>query len=108
MKTPSKPSQVRFFLYLTKSQSDQVLRLREAGLSISTIGRQAIRKCHDASLVVEEEIPLPERCNLYLTPEDAAILESVAARENCSKSTALRRLVSRYLYVNAAAIDSLF
>ncbi|NTV48114.1 MAG: hypothetical protein HGA20_00520 [Geobacteraceae bacterium] len=82
--------------------------MREAGLSISTIGRQAIRKLHGATLVADEDIPRPERANLYLTPDDAALLDSVAARENCPKAVALRRLVATYLSVNASAIDSLF
>ena len=108
MNTPLNPQQIRFYLYLTKQQSVQILRLREAGLSVSTIARQAIRKCHGATLITEEDIPRPERANLYLTPGDSAVLEGVAIRENCPKAEALRRLISAYLSINAEAINSLF
>jgi hypothetical protein len=108
MKKSPKHKQVRFYLYLTKPQSDLVSRLREAGLSVSTIGRQSIRKCNSVPLVTEEEIPRSERCNLYLSSEDASLLEQVANRDGCSKAMALRRLVTTYLANNAAAIDALF
>ncbi|KAA0895457.1 hypothetical protein [Oryzomonas rubra] len=108
MKKSLRHPQSRFYLYLTTAQADQVSRLQEAGLSVSTIGRQAIRKCCDIPLVAEDDTPRPERCNLYLTNDDVATLEKVATRENCSKAMALRRLASTYLFINASAIDSLF
>ncbi len=101
--------QIRFFLYLTRDQAAQVGRLRAAGVSASTIARQAIRKYHTSpSLLIEDDTPRPERSNAYISVDDAAALDSVALREGCSRAQALRRIIATYLLTNASAIDALF
>lgn len=102
------PEQIRFYLYLTREQADQVAQLRAAGVSVSTIARQSIRKCHSVPLLPEDDTPRSERCNVYLAAEDDALLSSVAQRENCSRARALRHCVSVYLSANTAAIEALF
>jgi hypothetical protein len=108
MKKPILSKQVRFDLYLTDTQSQQISRLRAAGLSASTIARQALRKCHDMELEPEDDHPRPVRFNPYLSSEDAAILIEVATRIGCPRSETLRSLISTYLSVNEAAINALF
>jgi hypothetical protein len=107
-KTAPDKQTLRFNLYLTRVQYDQVSRLQAVGLSASTIARQAIRKCHTAELLAEDDTPRPERVNPYLSNEDALMLQRVADRDGCSKAQSLRRLVSTYLAKNASSIDALF
>lgn len=93
---------------MTEAQSEQIAKLRDVGLSASTIARQALRKCGEMPLAPGDDCPRPIRFNPYLSVDDAATLSAVATRLGCSRSEALRRTISCYLSVNRAAINALF
>jgi hypothetical protein len=108
MKSSPQNSQKRFSLFLSENQFNQVQLLCAAGLTMSTIARQAIRKCQDLPLEPEGVKPRPKRFTPYLSTEDVSMLSAVAGRLDCSKAEALRLLVSKYLSINESAINSLF
>ncbi len=80
--------------YLTREQHEQVVRLCAGGPCMSTIARQAIRKCNDVQLMLEDDTPRPKRVNLYLSRDAASLLEQVAVRDGCSKAQTLRKSIS--------------
>lgn len=106
MKDPQDITRVRFNLYLSTAQAEQLRRLFAAGLTISGVARMAIRKCCDMQLEPDSDAPLPEKFNLHLDKSDAEILARVAQREGCKKAEGLRRLIHTYLSFDA--INQLF
>lgn len=108
MQTKAK-DRVEFNFHISSELNSQISTLQDAGLSLSAIARLAIRKCGNDSLDEEPEASLPKRVLLYLHPDDAKILESLAAREgDRSRARTLRRLISTFLRSRTSAIAELF
>ena len=103
-------SRTGFNLYLTHEQYALISRLQSAGVSMSCIARQAVRKCSDADLEVEDDsLSRPQRVNLYLEPDDVNMLKAVQQRVGIkSRAKVLRCLIAVYLRICAPSIDILF
>jgi len=87
----------------------QLAQLQSAGLSQSAVARLAIRKCFNLPLDGDVDNSFPKRLNLYLTEDDAKLLDELANRQGeRSRAKTLRRLIATYLRTNASAIESLF
>lgn len=99
---------VEFNVYLSADQYSRLTRLRETGMNLSSIARLAIRKCGDGPIDPEPEVTsYPKRILIYIHKKDAARLQELANREGVSRAVILRRLLTTYLRINAAAIESL-
>lgn len=107
MKTQSRAG---FNLYLTHEQYALISRLQAAGVSMSAIARQAVRKCSDAELDANDDsLFRPQRVNLYLEQDDVNMLKSVQQRVGIkSRAKVLRCLIAVYLRIGASSIDVLF
>jgi len=76
---------------------------------MSAVARLAVRKCAGMSLDDVVAGSTPKRVSLYLHPDEASILDQIAAREGeRTKGKMLRRLISTYLRINSAAIEAMF
>jgi hypothetical protein len=103
-----KPDRVEFNLHLSSQLYNQISRLSDTGINLSSIARLAIRKCGHTQIDAEYEVSRPKRVLIYLSPEEAAVLQKLSEQENISRAMTLRRLLTTYLRINADAIESLF
>jgi hypothetical protein len=108
MKKDLQNNRLRFNLYLSACQANEIRRLFEFGLTLSAIARQAVRKCSEMNLEPDSDGPFPDRFNFHLDRSDAEALEAIAKRENSPKAVVLRRLIDTYLRINHDALARLF
>lgn len=99
---------IEFNLFITTGQYDQIARLRETGLNLSSLARLALRKLAQADLDPEDDSPRPKRAVVYLSPDDALTLQIIADRKGISRAMAIRQILTTYLRIHSVAIESLF
>lgn len=97
-----------FNLYITVDQFNLISRLKKTGINMSSLCRLAIRKCSHMPLDPEDESPCLKRVAIYLASEDAVVLQRLSDQLDEPRSQVLRRLLTTYLRINTAAIESLF